>query len=233
MEDTTYQWDASTDSYSSTQSTGNPSEKYLYIEMELCDSKTLRVWIDEKNTQNVKKSRRDPRIREESLNIAQQLISGVVYIHSNSLIHRDLKPANVLFGRDKKLKIGDFGLVTAESNDENILERTAYKGTWLYMALEQKNRKTYDRKVDIFAFGLIYFELLWNIGTGHERQAIFDDLRVQKLPEGFSRYFQHEGQIIKSMLSDQPQDRPEAAEVKLELEEYVQTLKMIKDMRTV
>ncbi|XP_055083324.1 interferon-induced, double-stranded RNA-activated protein kinase-like isoform X3 [Periophthalmus magnuspinnatus] len=234
MEDTAYQWDSSIDSYSSSQSTGNQSEKYLYVEMELCDTKTLRVWIDEKNTQNVKKSRRDPRRREESLKIAQQLVTGVEYIHSLALIHRDLKPANVLFGRDGNVKIGDFGLVTAESTDEeNVIERTVYKGTPSYMAPEQMNRKTYDRKVDIFALGLIYFELLWNIVTGQERQAIWDELKVQKLPEDFTRYFQQEGQIIKSMLSGQPQDRPEAKKVMQELEECSQLLTMFKSMRTV
>ncbi|KAJ0066746.1 hypothetical protein NL108_002310 [Boleophthalmus pectinirostris] len=234
MEDTAYQWDSSTDSYSSSQSTGDKSEKYLYIEMELCDTKTLRVWIDEKNTQNVKKSRRDLQRREESLKIAQQLVAGVEYIHSQTLIHRDLKPANVLFGRDENVKIGDFGLVTAESNDEeNVIERTVYKGTPSYMAPEQINRKTYDRKVDIFALGLIYFELLWNIVTGHERKEIWDKLRDQKLPEGFTGYFQQEGQIIKSMLSYQPQDRPEATKVKQELQECAQLLTMFKSMRTV
>ncbi|XP_072293432.1 uncharacterized protein [Eucyclogobius newberryi] len=226
MEDTTYQLDSkldSTDSYSSTQSSStNPSQKYLYIQMELCDTTTLRDWIDEKNKilPNVRKSRRDAERREEGLTIAQQLVSGVEYIHSAALIHRDLKPANVLFGQDKKVKIGDFGLVTTASTDEeNVMERTIYKGTPSYMAPEQKNSKTYDRKVDIFALGLIYFELLWNVGAGHERQAIWNELRLMKLPEGFTRRFLVEDKIIKSMLSDQPQDRPEAAEVKLDLED--------------
>lgn len=235
IEDTEYQWDSTVDTYSSSQSTGSHAPvKFLYIQMELCDTKTLRVWIDEKNTQNVKKSRRDARRREESLKIAQQLITGVEYIHSKSLIHRDLKPANILFGREDVVKIGDFGLVTVESNDEeNLIERTVYKGTPSYMAPEQRNRKTYDRKVDIFALGLIYFELLWNIETGHERQAIWDELRDQKLPDDFARHFQREGLTIKSMLSNQPQDRPEAAKVKLELEQCGQLLTAIKNMRTV
>lgn len=227
MDDTDYQCGSSVDSYSSSQSTGDVAEMFLYIEMELCDTKTLRVWIDDKNIQNVKKSRRDPYRREESLKVSQQLITGVEYIHSKSLIHRDLKPANVLFGRDGVVKIGDFGLVTAESNDEeNLIERTVYKGTPSYMAPEQKKRKIYDRKVDIFALGLIFFELLWKLETGHERQVIWDKLREQKLPDDFARYFQREGQIIKSMLSDQPHDRPEAAAVKRELEQWGESLMM-------
>ncbi|XP_039638995.1 interferon-induced, double-stranded RNA-activated protein kinase-like isoform X4 [Perca fluviatilis] len=175
LEDSGYQWDKADDSGSTSQSTGNSSVKYLYIQMELCDTRTLRVWIDEKNIQNVKKSLRDSKRRDESLTIAQQMVSAVEYIHSKMLIHRDLKPANIMFGQDGEVKIGDFGLVTDENDDdaENLLERTVYKGTPSYMAPEQKRKSTYDRKVDIFALGLIYFELLWNLSVGNERKVLF------------------------------------------------------------
>ncbi|KAM9345453.1 interferon-induced, double-stranded RNA-activated protein kinase [Symphorus nematophorus] len=236
LEDTGYQWDSTADSCSSSQSTGDSSIKYLYIQMELCDTKTLRVWIDEKNTQNWKKSLRDSKRRDESLTIVTQIVNGVEYIHSKMFIHRDLKPANIMFGQDGEVKIGDFGLVTAEKDDdaENVLERTVYKGTPSYMAPEQRNRSsTYDRKVDIFALGLIYFELLWNLATGHERKVIWDDVRNQKPPPGFLQYFPLENQIITSMLSVKPEDRPEANKVKTNLEEYTAHKLALKNMQTV
>ncbi|XP_073337786.1 interferon-induced, double-stranded RNA-activated protein kinase isoform X2 [Pagrus major] len=225
LEDSGYQQDSSTDGYSSSQSTGDSSVKYLYIQMELCDTKTLRVWIDEKNIQNVKKSLRDSKRREDSLTIAKQIVRGVEYIHSKNLIHRDLKPANIMFGQDGEVKIGDFGLVTAENDDdaENLMERTVYKGTPSYMAPEQ-SRNTYDRKVDIFASGLIYFELLWNLSTGHERKVIWDDVRNQKPPQGFLQHFPLENQIIKSMLCAKPEERPEASKLKMDLEECTRAL---------
>uniref|UniRef100_A0A3Q1AHN8 non-specific serine/threonine protein kinase n=1 Tax=Amphiprion ocellaris TaxID=80972 RepID=A0A3Q1AHN8_AMPOC len=231
-EDSEYHWDSSTDSSTASQSSSDSSTKYLYIQMELCDTRTLRVWIYEKNAQNVKKSLRDSKRREESLSIAQQLVSGVEYIHSKMLIHRDLKPANIMFGRDGEVKIGDFGLVTAENDDdaENLMERTVYKGTPSYMAPEQKSRNTYDRKVDIFALGLIYFELLWNVSTGHER-VIWEDVRNQKLPEGFSHHFHQESQIIKSMLCVNPEDRPEASKLKTDMEECKRSLVMPKKIQ--
>ncbi|XP_041804000.1 interferon-induced, double-stranded RNA-activated protein kinase-like [Chelmon rostratus] len=219
LEDSGYQWDDAADSCSSSQSSiVDSSVGYLYIQMELCDTETLREWIDKKN---MKRSLRDSKRREESLTIAKQIVSGVEYIHSKMLIHRDLKPANIMFGRDGEVKIGDFGLVTAENDDdaESLMERTVYKGTPSYMAPEQKSKKTYDQKVDIYALGLICFELFWNISTGHERQTVWDDVRRQNFPQGFSGIFFEEYIIIKPMLCVKPEDRPEASKVKTDFEE--------------
>uniref|UniRef100_A0A3Q2D202 Interferon-induced, double-stranded RNA-activated protein kinase-like n=1 Tax=Cyprinodon variegatus TaxID=28743 RepID=A0A3Q2D202_CYPVA len=209
LEDGTYQWDTSTGSSS-------PS-KFLYIQMELCEIKTLRVWIDEKNIQNHKKSLRDFKRREESLNFALQMISGVEHIHSRKLIHRDLKPANIMFSRNGTVKIGDFGLVTSEIEDdaENQKERRGYKGTPSYMAPEQRNRKLYDRKVDIFALGLIFFELLWNIPTLNDK----NEVRFF-----FFSFFQ----MINSMLCSNPEERPEASKIKINLEEHIHSLAELK-----
>ncbi|GLD56160.1 uncharacterized protein AKAME5_000854700 [Lates japonicus] len=113
------------------------------------------------------------------------------------------KPANIMFGLDGDVKIGDFGLVTAESDDDVQMERTIYKGTPSYMAPEQKSETTYDRKVDIYSSGLIYFELLCKTNTGHERATYM---------------------IIRSMLSVKPEDRPEASQLKADLEQYAARL---------
>ncbi|XP_042357884.1 interferon-induced, double-stranded RNA-activated protein kinase-like isoform X2 [Plectropomus leopardus] len=233
LEDTEYQWDSAEDSGSTSQSTVNSLVKFLYIQMELCDTKTLRVWIDEKNILNVKKSLRDSKRRDESLAITQEIVSAVEYIHSKMLIHRDLKPANIMFGQEGEVKIGDFGLVTEENDDdaENLMERTVYKGTPSYMAPEQRSRSTYDRKVDIFALGLIYFELLWNICTGLERKPVWDDARNLKLPQEFAKHFPSESRIIKLMLCEKPDDRPEASKLKTDLEEYARSLTTLKEMR--
>ncbi|XP_042357561.1 interferon-induced, double-stranded RNA-activated protein kinase-like isoform X2 [Plectropomus leopardus] len=222
LEDTEYQWDRTDDSCStSTSSNGNSTVKFLYIQMELCDTKTLKVWIEEQNILNVTKSRRDSQRRAKGLAIAQKILSGVEYIHSKMLIHRDLKPANIMFRQEGEVKIGDFGLVTEENDDdaENLMERTVYKGTPSYMAPEQKRQRNYDRKVDIFAMGLICFEILWRISTGHERQAVWEDVRKQKFPQEFQYRFYQEYIIIRPMLCEKPAERPEACKLKMDLEE--------------
>ncbi|XP_073338509.1 uncharacterized protein [Pagrus major] len=204
--------------YKPSRSADNSSAKYLYIQMELCDTKTLKKWITQKNTRSLQDSKRG----EESLHITQQIVTGVEYIHSMRRIHRDLKPANILFGLDRKVKIGDFGLVTRD-DDDALMDRTVRTGTPSYMAPEQCKRN-YGRKVDIFPLGLIYFELLWKVSTGRERGEVWVDARHQKLPEEFSVTFPREEQIIKSMLCEEPEGRPEARELRAELEKWAQTL---------
>ncbi|XP_058507656.1 interferon-induced, double-stranded RNA-activated protein kinase-like [Solea solea] len=231
MEDSGYQMESVADSSSASHLTGGSSGEHLCIQMELCNTKTLRVWIDEKNSETGQMSLCDSKRREKRPTIVQQLTSGVEYIHSKKFIHRDLKPANILFGQDEEVKIGDFGLVTAENDDdaENLIERTEYKGTPSYMAPEQKSRSTYDRKVDIFALGLIYFELLWNFRA--KDKQIWDDARNQRLPQDFSHEYPQESQMIKSMLCFKPQERPEASQLRKDLEEYSHRLKNICDER--
>uniref|UniRef100_A0A8C6SZU6 Eukaryotic translation initiation factor 2-alpha kinase 2 n=1 Tax=Neogobius melanostomus TaxID=47308 RepID=A0A8C6SZU6_9GOBI len=194
------------------QDTGYNSEvkintKFLFIEMELCEGGTLRRWIHKKNIAPAENSR-----QRQSLEFARQILSGVEYIHSKKLIHRDLKPENILFGQDGNVRIGDFGLATQDNDDGELVERTEDSGTRSYMAPEQVG-VNYDRKVDVFALGLIFFELFWRIGTGHER------IKVCKTTCTIGE----RSHIIKTMLSTKPEARPEASALKTELKRWTGT----------
>ncbi|XP_024916839.1 interferon-induced, double-stranded RNA-activated protein kinase isoform X2 [Cynoglossus semilaevis] len=219
MEDSGYSDDSSSDD---SRSHSNSPQQFLYIKMELCSTETLKNWIEKRNEKNGQDSERG----EEALNLAEQIVAGVEYIHQKKLIHRDLKPPNIMFGQDKKVKIGDFGLVTTEAddNDENLMKRTKGTGTHSYMAPEQHN-KSYDRKVDIFALGLIYFELLWKISTGHERDKVFMEVKSQKFHKDFQFCFSKEHKIIKSMLCKEPGQRPEASALAADLKKLSKALK--------
>ncbi|KAF4089927.1 hypothetical protein AMELA_G00043940 [Ameiurus melas] len=202
----------------STSSSGSGSE-FLYIQMEFCEGKTLRQWIEERNSD----PKKYPERRREAAEIIKQVLEAVKYIHSQTLFHRDLKPANIMVGHVGGVKVVDFGLVTKEeeSDDGNPLERTKRAGTRSYMSPEQRQHKTdYCKKVDIYAVGLIYFELLWCIATQTERQKLWDDIRSKKFPEEFSKRFDFEHKLIERMLCENPERRPEASDLLTELEQH-------------
>ncbi|XP_063048808.1 eukaryotic translation initiation factor 2-alpha kinase 3-like [Engraulis encrasicolus] len=215
IEKTAYRHEDS-DSSNTSMSGSDPAMEYLYIKMEWCEGNTLATWIDEKNRQQ------DPHRRQAAHAIITQIVDAVVYIHSELHIHRDLKPANIMFGKDRKtVKIGDFGLVTvADTEDEDtMMERTKWTGTKSYMSPEQ-NQSKYDHKVDIFALGLIYFELIWFMHTKSEKRKIWDRVRGQNFPKEFSDEFSFEHELINEMLCDKPAGRPDAKDLAPKLEKF-------------
>ncbi|XP_016096734.1 interferon-induced, double-stranded RNA-activated protein kinase-like isoform X2 [Sinocyclocheilus grahami] len=188
----------------------DPETKFLYIQMELCEGDTLHAWIDKRNSSDV----HDPERRKEAAQINRQVLKAVEYIHKEGLIHRDLKPLNIMFSKGR-VKVGDFGLVTTaeNDNDEQLLERTKGTGTRIYMSPEQVAHTPYDKKVDIYALGLIYFELIWKLAIVSEKSKIWKNLRVRNFPPQFSRKFSFEHKLIDRMLSPSPEERPDASEL--------------------
>lgn len=85
------------------------------------------------------------------------ILSGVEYLHSKAIIHRDLKPENVLVGDNFRLKIGDFGIakLLSDLNPENH----SVVGTLLYMAPEVYLHEPYDKTVDVWALGVMLYEM--------------------------------------------------------------------------
>lgn len=99
----------------------------------------------------------------EVLSIFRQIVSGVAAAHAEGIIHRDLKPANVLVrAKDGVVKVTDFGIAKEESEaQEGLGKTTGVIGSVRYMAPEQcLGRKDLDKRVDIYALGIVLFELL-------------------------------------------------------------------------
>ncbi|XP_073690650.1 interferon-induced, double-stranded RNA-activated protein kinase-like [Garra rufa] len=191
------------------------SRTYLFIQMEFCEGGTLTNWIKAKNC--VEKQRTIVEIHK----ILYEIITGVEFIHANKLIHRDLKPDNILFSANGKVKIGDFGLVAAQTDPNgDPIKRSKRRGTPPYRSPEQENKENYDEKTDIFPLGLIWFEMLWKISTGMERVKLWQDLRNQRFPEGFSDEYSAESTFIMKMLSYSPDDRPHAKDIKEDLQTF-------------
>ncbi|CAG9112590.1 unnamed protein product [Plutella xylostella] len=195
-----------------------PSSKmYLYIQMQLCRRDSLHDWLRNNRTY----SSREGKIKT----LFSQIVSAVEYVHLAGLIHRDLKPSNIFFAPDGKVKVGDFGLVTAMADSSqdgdgppdalDVHQRHTYRvGTHLYMSPEQLRGRRYSYKVDIYSLGLVLFELLQPFGTEAERVRSLLAIREGGWPQGFSRNFSNEMEVLKLMLSEDPMRRPTAAGVR-------------------
>jgi serine/threonine protein kinase len=86
-----------------------------------------------------------------------QTLLGIDYLHKKDIIHRDLKPENLLFDEKTNIKICDFGW--SVNNYESLNTKT-FCGTFAYMAPELLKGENYDFKVDIWAIGILLYELL-------------------------------------------------------------------------
>ncbi|CAK1545481.1 unnamed protein product [Leptosia nina] len=192
------------------------SKMYLYIQMQLCLRDSLHDWLRNNRTWESRQS--------NVQTLFSQIVSAVEYVHLAGLIHRDLKPSNIFFAPDGKVKVGDFGLVTAMGDNSQDGEQseqidfhtrhTHRVGTHLYMSPEQQLGLPYSYKVDIYSLGLVLFELLHPFGTEAERVACLLGLRSGQYPRHFQQSYPNETEVLKLMLSNDPNLRPTASGVK-------------------
>jgi len=94
----------------------------------------------------------------QTLDITEAVLSGLAAAHRAGIVHRDLKPENVLLADDGRIKIGDFGLARAAS--ANTATGAALMGTIAYLAPELVTRGSADTRSDIYAVGIMMFEML-------------------------------------------------------------------------
>jgi serine/threonine-protein kinase len=94
----------------------------------------------------------------QTLDIMEAILSGLAAAHKNGIVHRDLKPENVLLADDGRIKISDFGLARAAS--ANTATGNALLGTIAYLSPELVTRGVADTRSDIYAVGIMLYEML-------------------------------------------------------------------------
>ncbi|HVR98429.1 MAG TPA: serine/threonine-protein kinase [Thermoanaerobaculia bacterium] len=90
--------------------------------------------------------------------IVGQIADALDYAHSHGVIHRDVKPANIIITDDHRVKITDFGI--ARLNSSNLTQEGQLLGTPNYMAPEQVQGREVDHRADLFALGVVLYEML-------------------------------------------------------------------------
>ncbi|MCK7622144.1 Stk1 family PASTA domain-containing Ser/Thr kinase [Streptomyces sp. RS10V-4] len=122
---------------------------YVYLAMEYVAGCTLRDVLRERGALR-------PRA---ALDILEPILAALGAAHRAGLVHRDMKPENVLIGDDGRVKVADFGLVRAV--DTHTTSSTgSVLGTVSYLAPEQMEHGTADARVDVYACGVVLYEML-------------------------------------------------------------------------
>jgi eukaryotic-like serine/threonine-protein kinase len=98
---------------------------------------------------------------EQAVRIARQLCGALEAAHAEGVVHRDLKPRNVLIDQADNIYVSDFGLAKSLASDASSMTRAGeVLGTPRYMSPEQVESKPADNRSDIYALGVILFEMV-------------------------------------------------------------------------
>jgi serine/threonine protein kinase len=122
--------------------------QFAYIAMEYVEGSSLRQYFE----RNVRFEERD------LVSIMVQLLEALQYAHDQGVWHRDIKPANIIIMNNGRIKVADFGIARVESS--TLTQVGAVMGTPGFIAPEQYLGREVDHRVDIFAAGVVFYELL-------------------------------------------------------------------------
>jgi len=137
---------------------------HLYLVMEWIEGRSLHDLIH-KGSLSLRKA----------TNLAMQLCEALTFAHEHQIIHRDIKPGNIMVNDDDHVKVADFGL--ARPNTGEVVEENPF-GTPDYAAPEICGGSVVDHRVDIFAVGVVLYEMITGTVPGNPRRSVTEFAKV-------------------------------------------------------
>lgn len=123
-----------------------------YIVMEYVNGTDLKKYIQDNH----------PIPYSKVIKIMSQILSGISYAHRNGVIHRDIKPHNILIDKEGTVKITDFGIAVALSQN-SITQTNSILGSVQYISPEQARGNMVTKQSDIYSLGIVLYEMLTGV----------------------------------------------------------------------
>ncbi|CAN0857068.1 Serine/threonine-protein kinase STY13 [Linum grandiflorum] len=148
------------------------------------------------------------------IQLALDLSRGLSYLHSKKIVHRDVKSENMLLDNQRNLRIADFGVARVEA--QNPSDMTGETGTLGYMAPEVLDGKPYNRRCDVYSFGICLWEIYCcdmpypDLSFADVTSAVVRQNLRPEIPRCCPSSL---GSIMKKCWDAQSENRPEMAEV--------------------
>lgn len=158
------------------------------------------------------------------LKFAIDIAKGMQYLHSQGVLHRDLKSENLLLGEDMCVKVADFGISCLESQCGSA---KGFTGTYRWMAPEMIKEKAHTKKVDVYSFGIVLWELLTaltpfdNMTPEQAAFAVCQKNARPPLPSTCPVAFCH---LINQCWAGNPHKRPDFNKIVTTLESFEKSL---------
>lgn len=185
---------------------GTDPAGHVFLIMEFVDGGTLRELLRQ----------RGPMPPHAAAVVMRSVLRALSVAHSRGMVHRDIKPENVLIASDGRVKLADFGLVRAAA-DAKVTSNSVIVGTVAYLAPEQVTGESISPASDVYAAGILLFELLTDTtpfiadsSLGVAMKRLNEDVPppselIDGVPEEFDK-------LVARACARRPEDRFETAE---------------------